>query len=153
MSSEAFKKRSKRNVLSRRVIVMDALTEGKTQKEAGILAGFSAKTAQTAVSKICGREADTKKAFIQILEDEGLTDNFLGMKARSLIDAQQIHFFQKDGIVTDERSSPALETQRKTLELITKLKGHLKESSSSGDVSIGLMQVVVNAIQGEDNNQ
>ena len=62
------------------------------------------------------------------------------------MDAKKIEYFQKDGIVTDEREVEALETQRKTLELTTKLKGHLKERSE-GDINIGLMQMVVQAVR------
>ena len=40
----------------------------------------------------------------------------------------------------------ALETQRKTLELAAKLKGHLKEQSQL-DVNVGIMALVVVALK------
>jgi hypothetical protein len=81
------------------------------------------------------------------MEQAGLTDNFLAAKVYSLINAKKTEYFQKDGIVTDQREMEALETQRKTLELAAKLKGHLKDQSQ-GDINIGLMQMVVEAVKG-----
>ena len=56
-------------------------------------------------------------------------------------------FFQKDGVVTDQREVEAIETQRKTLELLTKLKGHLQESKQDVSVEAGLLQMVVQVVQ------
>jgi len=126
--------------------VMEARMEGKTLKEAGIEAGFPERGAEQQAIRVIGRGVDEGRAFVRILEDEGLTDNFLGKKARELMDAKQTIFAQKDGIFTDSRQVEALETQRKTWETVNKLKGHLKEQSS-GDVNIGLMQMIVQAVQ------
>ena len=81
-----------------------------------------------------------------IMEEAGLSDKFLAEKVKALVDAKQVLFFQKDGIVTDSREVDALETQRKTLELATKLKGHLREQSQL-DVNVGIMALVVTAVK------
>ena len=57
------------------------------------------------------------------IEDVGLSDNQLKTKLLSLLDAKQTKFFQKDGIVTETRTVEALEIQRKTLDMILKVKG------------------------------
>ena len=82
------------------------------------------------------------------MEEKGLTDNFLAAKVHSLVNAKQTLYFQKDGIVTDQREVEALETQRKTVELAAKLKGHLKDQAQ-GDKNIGLMALVVAAVKAE----
>jgi len=57
------------------------------------------------------------------IEDFGLSDNQLKTKLLSLLDAKQTKFFQKDGVVTETRTVEALEIQRKTLDMILKVKG------------------------------
>ena len=82
------------------------------------------------------------------MEEKGLTDEFLAEKIRSLLDAETVQYFQRDGVVTDERIVPALETQRKTAELVARLRGHLREQTQ-GDVNIGMMALVVAAVRGD----
>jgi phage terminase small subunit len=136
----------RRKTVIRQAKVLEARMEGKTFQEAGIAAGYSPKGAAVQAIKVIGKDVDVKKAFVQILEEEGLTDNFLGRKAKELMQAKQTIYAQKDGVFTDSRDVEALETQRKTWETVNKLKGHLKDQSS-GDVNIGLMQMIVQAVQ------
>ena len=126
-----------------------ALLAGESETQALVTAGYSYNTAK---SRDCTLLTDPRhlKPFISILTDAGVTDKFLAEKTRSLLDAKKTEFFQRDGKVTDQREVDALETQRKTLELATKLKGHLKEQSQ-GDINIGLMQMVVQAVRSGDN--
>ena len=129
----------------RRNKLINAALDGKSLKDVAISTGLSPKTAEDQAIQIL-REPRVKAGFISIMEAEGLSDNFLAAKVHNLINAKKTEYFQKDGIVTDEREVEALETQRKTLELATKLKGHLKEKST-GDINIGLMQMVVQAVR------
>ncbi len=132
----------------RRRLLVKGLLQGENLKDIAISTGLSPKTAGDQACQILA-EPKTQASFIQCMEKAGLTDNFLAEKTKSLINARKTLFFQKDGVVTDEREVEALETQRKTLELATKLKGHLKERSE-GDINIGLMQMVVQAVRGDD---
>ena len=129
----------------RRNKLINAALDGKSLKDVAISTGLSPKTAEDQAIQIL-REPRVKAGFISIMEAEGLSDNFLAAKVRALLDAQNTQYFQRDGIVTDERVVPAHETQRKTAELVARLKGHLKEKST-GDVNIGLMQMVVQAVR------
>jgi len=129
----------------RRHKLIEACLDGKPLKSIAISTGLSPKTAENQAIQIL-REPNVLRSFISIMEAEGISDNFLARKAHSLLNAKKTEFFQKDGIVTDQREVEALETQRKTLELATKLKGHLKEQSQ-GDINIGLMQMVVQAVR------
>jgi hypothetical protein len=128
----------------RRQKLIKGLIEGKAISEIAPTLNLSPKTARTQAHLML-REPNTQMSFIRILEESGLTDKFLADKIKSLVNAETKQYFQADGKVTDERTQPAWETQRKTVELATKLKGHLKEKSES-DINIGLMQVVVQAI-------
>lgn len=129
----------------RRRKIIEACLDGKNLRDVAISTGLSPVSASDQASQIL-REPRIQQSFISIMEQEGISDNFLARKAHALLNAKKIEYFQKDGIVTDEREVEALETQRKTLELATKLKGHLKEQSA-GDINIGLMQMVVQAVR------
>lgn len=128
-----------------RKIIEGALT-GKSRQQTGIELGLSPKSAAKQVSMQLAKPA-VQEGFLRILEKSGLTDDFLAQKLRSLVDATSTSYAQKDGIFTDERTIPALETQRKTTELVAKLRGHLQDRQDAGDINIGLLQMVVSAVQ------
>lgn len=136
--------KSKEATEARRKIVAQAVIEGKTLKEAAISAGYSPISAEKQGSLIL-QQPETKKVFAHILEEAGVSDKFLADKIKNLMDAKKIQYFQKDGIVTDEREVDALETQRKTAELVSKLKGHLRDQSQI-DINVGIMAMVVAAV-------
>ena len=131
----------------RRAHILKAAVEGKDLKKAAIETGISPKSASQQVSMIL-KEPAVRASFAMIMEEAGLSDKFLAEKVKALVDAKQTLYFQKDGIVTDSREVEALETQRKTLELATKLKGHLREQSQL-DVNVGIMALVVEAVRGQ----
>ena len=137
--------KSKFDLKHRAKLFTQSLLAGESQTQALINAGYSKATAQTGEVAILQRP-ECMKPFISILEEKGVTDNFLAEKTKALLNAKKTLFFQKDGEVTDSREVEALETQRKTLELATKLKGHLKDRSEV-DVNIGIMAMVVAAVK------
>lgn len=57
------------------------------------------------------------------LDEVGLSENALKNKMLELMGATQTQFFASNGIVTDQREVPAIETQRKTLDMALKVKG------------------------------
>ena len=135
--------------MMRRAKILEAAIEGKDITKAAIETGLSPKTAASQASKIL-HEPQVQRAFKMILAERGVSDEFLADKIRSLLDAKQTIYFQKDGQVTDERQIEALETQRKTAELVAKLKGHLRESTQA-DAEVSIMQIVVAQLRGEKN--
>jgi len=133
--------------MMRRAKILQAAIEGKDITKAAIETGLSPKSAANQASQIL-RDPVSQRTFKMILDEEGVSDKFLAQKIRDLMDAKQTVFFQKDGQVTDEREVEALETQRKTAELVAKLKGHLRDQSQL-DVNIGIMGLVVAAVRGK----
>lgn len=127
----------------RRQEIIKAVVDGKPLRETGIRLGLAPKSAQNQVSQIL-KHPDTQKSFIRILESSGLDDAFLSSRLRDLADASGSHFFNVDGEIV-EKHSPAHETRRKTLEMVCRLKGHLKEHAQT-DISVGLMSVVLQTI-------
>jgi len=125
----------------RRRKIIEACLDGKNLREVAIETGLSPNTASQQVSGIL-KEAEVQGAFAMIMDEEGLTDKFLVNKVKSLLNARQVEYFSHMGEVTDERIVEALETQRKTLELAMKLKGHLREQVHV-DADVGLMALVV----------
>lgn len=57
------------------------------------------------------------------LDENGLSENSLKIKMLSLLEAKETKYFIHEGMVTDEREVPAIETQRKTLDMALKVKG------------------------------
>jgi hypothetical protein len=131
----------------RRKRLVQAVINGENLRDVAISTGLSPRTAGSQASQIL-KHPQAQESFLKILEGEGLTDEFLAGKVVELLEAETTHYFAKDGVVTDTLKSPAHETQRKTLELVARMKGHLKEQSQ-GDINIGLMQMVVNAVSGK----
>ena len=132
-----------RNIRAKQII--EALIEGKNIKQAGISVGYSPQSAGQQACEVL-KHPETKRTFAHVMEKAGISDDFLAEKIRSLMDAKETKFFQKDGMVIETHDVDALETQRKTTELATKLKGHLKDRSEI-DVNIGLMAMVVAAVK------
>ena len=100
------------------------MIEGKNRTQAFKDAGYSKKTAEVKSGAIIAR---LEPAFTDLLDKAGLSDNALTKKIHDLFHAKETKFFQKDGIVTDERDVEALGIQFNTVELVTKLKGHLRD--------------------------
>lgn len=121
----------------RRKKILKGLMEGKTQKQAGIEAGLSPKTADKQVSAIL-QEPRTLTAFRRLL-DRACTDEELAQKYRTLLDAQKIISAtiingsptEANGITKDFIEVPDYPTQLKTADSISKLKGHLAESNQT----------------------
>ncbi len=134
----------------RRAHILKAAVEGGDVTKAAIETGISHKGAAQQASMIL-KEPEVRASFGMIMEEAGLSDKFLAEKVKALFDAKQVLYFQKDGIVTDSREVEALETQRKTLELAAKLKGHHEQSQL--DVNVGIMALVVAAVKAEAESQ
>ena len=130
---------------ARRRKIIEAVLDGKDPAKVAESLGYSPKTAGIQATQILSNPL-VKRSFVSILEQRGLTDDFLADKALELMSAETPHFFSKDGKVEDTRMTPAHETRRKTLELVGKFKGHLKDDKGSGDINVGLMQMVVNVV-------
>jgi len=139
--------KSKSAIALRKRLLIKGILAGENIKDIAISTGLSPKTAGVQATAILARP-EVQATFVRCMERAGLSDDFLAAKIRELVCAKKTEYAQKDGMFTDERVVPALETQRKTLELATKLKGHLKDQSQ-GDINIGLMQMVVQAVKGE----
>jgi len=133
--------------MMRRAKILQAAIDGKDIRKAAIETGLSPKSAGQQASQILNGPL-AQRTFKMILEEAGVSDKFLAGKIRALLDAKQIQYFQKDGVVTDSREVEALETQRKTAELVAKLRGHLRESTQV-DVDVSIMQTVVGVLRGE----
>jgi len=133
------------STMLRRAKILRAAIQGKSLKQAALETGLSPKTAARQAGQIL-RDPVTQTALAMIMDAEGLTDKFLVNKVKSLLNARQVVYFQHEGTVTDHRIVAALETQRKTLELAMKLKGHLREQPEV-NVEVGLMAIVVQAMR------
>lgn len=109
--------------LKRRKFVAGLLA-GKSQTKAAISAGYSKKCAKSIASEILTKP-DVKATFAELLDKAGLTDDHLAARIKELSAAKETKFFQKDGIVTDQRDVEALGVQSDMVQFATKLKGHL----------------------------
>lgn len=119
--------------------------DGKPLRQTAIELGLSPRTASSQASHII-KHAHDDGSYLRILEERGVTDDFLAGKLRSLLDAKHTIWAQYMGTYSDSRQVEALETQRKALELAHKLRGHLRESAGPS-VEIGLMQMVLQVVR------
>ena len=108
-------------------LLVKSMIEGKTVNEAAKIAGYNPSYASSILHK-----PKTKLKFIDHLNKAGLTDEHLCKRFNDLAHSTETKFFAKDGIVVDQREVPALETQRKSLEFVARLKGHLVEQVDHG---------------------
>lgn len=114
--------RKKLDVRQKRAI--KGILEGKSQTKAFRDAGYSKTTAAKKSGAMLKSLAPT---FTDLLDKGGLSDPALVKKINFLFDAKETKFFQKDGIVTDEREVEALGIQANMVEFVAKLKGHVRD--------------------------
>jgi hypothetical protein len=126
--------------------LVNAVIQGESLRDTAIECGLSPKTAGSQASDLLKRP-EAQATFLRILEERGLTDAHLAGKLSGLMDAKHTIYSQWKGKFTDSKDVDALETQRKTLETVLKLKGHLREDHAGGSIEIGLMQMVVQVVR------
>jgi hypothetical protein len=112
----------------RRRKIIEAALDGKDVKAVAISTGLSEKSVSTQVPQILS-EPKVKKAFNDILEASGLSDEYLARKIHSMTNATEIRYFSDKGVVTDERTVPALSIQADMVKFAAKVKGHVVERS------------------------
>lgn len=140
--------KSKAVVAARRKKIIKAKIAGKTNKEAGIIAGLSPKTASDQVSQILA-EPKTKSAFQALLDKAGVSDERIANKINALMDAKKTVscVSGKDagaGSVdfVDVDDNPV---QLNTVKLVCQLKGHLVEKQ---EVTIEGIENILKALDG-----
>lgn len=126
----------------RRQKLIRGLIEGKAISQIAPTLDLSPKSAVSQAKQML-LEPATQMSFARILVESGLSDNFLAKRLFDLSNATTMVYAQKDGLFTDQREIPAHETRRKTIELVCRLAGHLKEQDTSTINNNGLMQIVV----------
>lgn len=133
--------KTKAIVQARRKKIIRAITEGKTQKEAGVEAGLNPKNAESQVCNIL-KEPQVKRTFLEIL-NETIPDDFHsnvyreGMEANKVISANVIapngegmaddHSMTKDFIEVPDHP-----TRIKAADSVSKLKGLIVDKSQHG---------------------
>lgn len=97
------------------------LLKGMNLTQAAIKAGYSTKNAPVIANQALKR---IQKKMPQILERNGLSDNALVKKyLKPGLEAQETKFFQKDGVVTDQRDVVAWDPRLRALDMAFRLKG------------------------------
>lgn len=117
-------------------IIAGEILNGSSTTEAIKSAGYSESYAKACHKEILNHP-EIKQTFTDILSAAGLTDEHIADRIRELSGAKEIKFFQKDGIVTDQREVEALGIQSDMIQFAARLKGHLTDKvQASGDVKI-----------------
>ncbi len=104
----------------RRQKIIKAIAEGKTQKQAGIIAGLNPNNAESQVCNIL-KEPQVKVTFKDLL-DKVVPDTVLAAKYNQLMESKKHISVMNDCVEVDD-----CPTQLKTADSISKLKGHLTE--------------------------
>ena len=92
------------------------------------------------------------KRINQWMEEEGLSENALKIKLLSLMDVTETKFFSatetdlegKVSIIIEERQIPAIETQRRTLDMAIKVRGLYEKHQGQGAAQIIINSTEIN---------
>jgi hypothetical protein len=142
-----------RAVKKRTKTVIKALADGATLQVAGEAAGYKKSNAAKIASNLI-RNIPPNSPIIRALVESGVDLKRITDKVSALMDAKTTKFFQKDGIVTDQREVDALETQRKTTELAARLHGVLStESTSATDAMAGSIMGAILVLRAQQSMQ
>ena len=115
-----FKKLRKRLTPIQKKVVRARLKHpDETQKEIGRRVGAK----QKHVSSILRKE-HVKKAMSDIMDEAGLTDDYIAKKIKSLAEAKTTKFFAHEGRVHDSRVVDDNGTQLAATNLAAEIKGH-----------------------------
>ena len=133
--------KSKLIAQARRKKIIQGIIEGKTEKQAGIDAGLSPKTAANQVPMIL-REPETRKNFIQLL-NEHVPDKKLTSKYETLLESKKY-------LPTSEGLTPVddCSVQLRTADSVAKLKGYLVDKSEIG-LDITAIELILSALPPE----
>ena len=74
---------------------------------------------------------DALQTFLKILEQTGVTDDFLAQTLRNGLDSTEMKYFSKDGIVEDEREVPDHSTRHKFAETVVKIRKLINTDNTS----------------------
>ena len=74
---------------------------------------------------------DALQKFLSILESTGVTDQKLATTIAEGLDAEEVKFFSKDGIVEDERVVPDHASRHKFVETVVKIRKLINTDNTS----------------------
>lgn len=146
--------KSKAVATARRKKIIKSIIAGKTQKEAGIEAGLSPKTAPAQVNAIL-KEPETQAKFKEIL-DKYCPDEEIAAKYKELMSAKKVisamvvasngegmkdaNSMTRDFVEVDDCA-----VQLKTCDSIAKLKGHVVDKTET-DVNLNITEIPIRFI-------
>lgn len=120
--------------------------KGKSDRRAALDAGYAPSVAHHADREIVPRvEASLREA----LERVGLRREKLARRLAEGVDAKEIRFFAKDGIVTDQRVVPDLGMRHTYLQTVLKLQGELIEKHQVS-VNLSLGELIQKSLKSEE---
>jgi len=101
-----------------------------TTAEASRLAGYASPQSAYAAVKAADFQ-DALKTFLAILESRGVDDKKLADVIAEGLDAEEIKYFSKDGIVEDERVVTDHVTRHKFVETVVKIRKLINTDNST----------------------
>lgn len=110
--------------------------EGKSKKDAVLLAGYSEKSNPTVI----GKSAESLRSqLLSEMESQGLTSQKLAKKLNEGIDSKKLLVSSYKGKIVEEREIPDNETQHKYVRTALEVRGDL-QSDPSVNVNVGLIE-------------
>ena len=104
--------------------------EIKSTAEASRLAGYA--SPQSAYKSAQSSEfQDALQKFLSILEQKGVTDQKIAQTIADGLDAEEVKFFSKDGVVEDERVVTDHATRHKFVETVVKIRKLINTDNTS----------------------
>jgi hypothetical protein len=125
----------------RKVKYIEARSQGLSKREAKNLAGYAASTSSYSV------ENSSVKAALARLIRQAVPAHLLVRRIAEGVSAEETKFFQKEGIVTDQRNVIAWSERREYLKLAAEYGRYVEakaEESGQSNASVGI--VLINGV-------
>ena len=122
------------NLNNKQIAYLTARIQGKSKEESKRIAHYKASTYNIE------QNPNLKAALMSCMQVNGLNEQFLIDKLKQGVESDKIHFFAKDGIVTDERTVPDMDVRHKYLRDILEIRGDIKNDNTQ-NLNIGIIAI------------
>src|SRR3990167_5611490 len=125
----------RKNLSAQQLMYIQARMQGHNKEESKKVAKYSLNTS----TQVIERSPNMKAALLECFKLNGLNEQVLTEKLVQGLNADKKYFFTKDGIVTDERTTPDFDAREKYLKDALNVRGDV--SGDKVEVNLGIVQL------------
>src|SRR3990167_9542580 len=125
------------HLTDRQIKYLAARSEGKSKKEAVLIAGYKFSSASSGVEK----SPAMRLALLSAMEARGLNSEYISKKIHEGMEAKKSHFFSCDGLIKSERVVDDNETQHKYVRTALEVRGDLVREDPKMQLNVGIIEM------------